>query len=69
MDTHQPELYVELLDLGVEIGKDWYGVGNIGCDVCYIFTLRFKDFIRMISFFWVVCLSVTVLGNHYIWII
>ena len=55
-----------LLDLGIEICKDWYSVGNIGYDVG---TLRVKDFIRMVNFFWVVCLSVMVLGNHYIWIL
>jgi hypothetical protein len=54
---------VKLLDLGVEIGKDWYSVGNTGCDVI---TLRFKDFICMVNFFWVVCLFVMVLGNPYI---
>jgi hypothetical protein len=57
---------VELLDLGVEIGKNWYSVGNTKYDV---FTLRLKDFIRMVNFFWIVCLSITVLGNHYIWIL
>ena len=60
---------MELLDLGVEIDKDWYSVGNTSCDVFYVFTLRFKDFIRMLNFFWVVCLFVTVLGNRYIWIL
>jgi hypothetical protein len=60
---------VELLDLGVEFGKDWYSVGNTRCDAFYVFTLRFKDFIRMVNLFWVVCLSVTVLGNYYIWIL
>jgi hypothetical protein len=54
---------VELLNLGVEIGKDWYSVGNSEYD---IFTLRFKDFIFMVNFFWVMCLSVMVLGSHYI---
>jgi hypothetical protein len=57
---------VELLDLGVEIGKDQYSVGNIKYDVL---TLRFKDFIRMINFFWVLCLSIMLLGDHYIWIL
>jgi hypothetical protein len=57
---------VELLDLGVEIVDDWYSVGNIEHDVC---TLRFKDFICMANFFGVVCLSVTILGNRYIWIL
>jgi hypothetical protein len=59
-------LYVELLNLGIEIVEDWYSVGNIEHDVS---TLRFEDFIHMVNFFWVVCLSVTVLGNHYIWIL
>jgi hypothetical protein len=40
--------------MGVEIVKDWYSVGNTEYDV---FTLRFKDFICMVNFFWVVCLS------------
>jgi hypothetical protein len=57
---------VELLDLGIKIVEDWYSVGNTEYDVG---TLRFKDFIRMVNFFWVVCLSVTVLGNRYIWIL
>ena len=57
---------MELLDLGVKIDKDWYNVRNIEYD---IFTLRFKDFIYMVNFFWVVCLSVMVLGNHYVWIL
>jgi hypothetical protein len=57
---------VELLDLGVEIVEDWYSVRNTKYDVS---TLRFKDFIRMVNLFWVVCLSVTVLCNHYIWIL
>jgi hypothetical protein len=57
---------VELLDLGVKIGKDWYNVGNTEYDV---FTLRFKDFICKVNFFWVVWLFVTVLGNRYIWIL
>ena len=48
MDTHRPGLYGELLDLGVEIGKDWYSVENIEYDVG---TLRFKDFICMVNFF------------------
>ena len=63
MDTHRPKLYVELLDLGIEIVEDWYNVGNNEYDVG---TLRFKDFICMVNFFWVVCLSVMVLGNRYI---
>jgi hypothetical protein len=42
---------VELLDLGVEFGKDWYSVGNTRCDAFYVFTLRFKDFIRMVNLF------------------
>jgi hypothetical protein len=54
---------VELLDLGIKNVEDWYSVGNTGYDVG---TLRSKDFIRMANFFWIVCLSVTVLGNHYI---
>jgi hypothetical protein len=57
---------VELLDLGVEIDKDWYSVGNTEYDV---FTLRFKDFSCMVNLFWVVCLSVTILANYYIWIL
>jgi hypothetical protein len=57
---------VELLDLGIEILDYWYSVGNTEYDVD---TLRFKDFIRMANFFWIVCLSVTVLGNCYIWIL
>jgi hypothetical protein len=57
---------VELLDLGVELVEDGYSVGNTEHDVG---TLRFKDFIRMVNFIWVVCLSVTVLGNRYIWIL
>jgi hypothetical protein len=60
---------VELLDLGVEVDKDWYSVENTGCDVFHVATLRFKDIICMVNFFWVVCLSVMVLGNHYIWIL
>jgi hypothetical protein len=52
--------------LGVEIGKNWYIVGNTEYDVG---TLRFKDFICMVNFFWVVCLSVIVLGKRYIWIL
>jgi hypothetical protein len=54
---------VELLDLGIKIIEDWYSVGNTEYDIG---TLRFKDFICLVNFFWVVCLSVTVLGNHYI---
>jgi hypothetical protein len=57
---------VELLDLGVELVEDGYSVGNTEHDVG---TLRFKDFICMVNFIWVVCLSVTVLGNRYIWIL
>ena len=57
---------MELLDLGIEIIEDWYSVGNTEYDVG---TLRFKNFIHMVNFFWVVCLSVTVLGNRYIWIL
>ena len=57
---------MELLHLGVEIVKDWYSVGNTEYDVG---TLRFKDFIYLVNFFWIVCLSVMVLSNHYIWII
>ena len=57
---------MKLLGLDVEIDKDWYSVGNTEYD---IFILRFKDFIRMVNFFWVVCLFVTVLGNYYIWIL
>ena len=57
---------MELLDLGVEIGKDWYNVENTKYDV---FTLRFKNFICMVNLFWVVCLSIMVLGNCYIWIL
>jgi hypothetical protein len=57
---------VELLDLGIEIVEDEYSVGNTEYDVG---TLRFKDFIRMVNFFWAVWLPVTVLGNHYIWIL
>jgi hypothetical protein len=57
---------VELLDLGVEIVEDSYSVGNTEYDVS---TLRFKDFIRMANFFWIVCLSFTVLVNRYIWIL
>ena len=48
---------MELLDLGIKIVEDWYSVGNTKYDVG---TLRFKDFIRMINFLWVVCLSVMV---------
>jgi hypothetical protein len=50
----------------IEIGKDWYSVGNTEYD---IFTLKFKDFIRMVNFFWVMFLSVMVLDNRYIWIL
>ena len=57
---------MELLNLGVEIGKDWYSVENTGCDVG---TLRFKDFICTVNFFLVVCLSIMDLGNRYIWIL
>jgi hypothetical protein len=57
---------VELFDLGVELVKDGYSVGNTEHDVG---TLRFKDFIRMVNFFWAVWLPVTDLGNHYIWIL
>jgi hypothetical protein len=57
---------VELLDLGIEIVEDWYNVENTEYDVG---TLRFKDFSRMVNFFWVVCLSVMVLGNYCIWIL
>jgi hypothetical protein len=39
---------VELVDLGVEVDKDWYSVGNTMYDVG---TLRFKDFINMVNFF------------------
>jgi hypothetical protein len=57
---------VELLNLGIEIVEDWYSVENTEYDVG---TLRFKDFIHMVNFFWVVCLSVMTLGNYYIWIL
>jgi hypothetical protein len=57
---------VKLFNLGVEIVKDWYSVGNTEYDID---TLRFKDFIRMVNFFWVVCLSIMVLDNRYIWIL
>jgi hypothetical protein len=57
---------VELLDLGIEIVEGGYSVGNTEYDVS---TLRFKDFIHMVNFFWTVWLPVTVLGNHYIWIL
>jgi hypothetical protein len=57
---------VELLDLGVEIVEDGYSVGNTRCDVFHVVTLRFNDFICLVNFFWVVCLSVMVLGNCYI---
>jgi hypothetical protein len=66
LDTHRLKLYVELLDLDVKIDGDWYSVGNTEYDVG---TLRFKDFICMVNFFWVVYLSITVLGNRYIWIL
>ena len=66
LDALRLGLYVELLDLGIDIGKDWYSVGNTEYDVG---TLRFKDFIWVVDFFWVVCLSVMVLGNRYIWIL
>ena len=52
--------------MGIEIVEDWYSVGNTEYDVG---TLRFRDFIPMVNFFGVVCLSVTVLGNRYIWIL
>jgi hypothetical protein len=57
---------VELLELGIEIVEGGYSVGNTEYDVG---TLRFKDFIHMVNFFWAVWLPVTVLGNHYIWIL
>jgi hypothetical protein len=57
---------VELLNLGVEIVEDWYNVGKTEYDVG---TLRFKDFICMVNFFWVLCLFVMVFGNRYIWIL
>jgi hypothetical protein len=57
---------VELLNLGIEIVEGWYNVGNTKHDVG---TLRFKDFICMVNFFWVVCLFDTVLGNRYVWIL
>jgi hypothetical protein len=57
---------VELLNLGIEIVEDWYSIRDTEYDVG---TLRFKDFIRMVSFFWAVWLSVRVLGNCYIWIL
>jgi hypothetical protein len=66
MDTHRPGLYVELLNVGIEIVEGWYSVGNTKYDVG---TLRFKDFICMVNFFWVMCLSVMVLSNCYIWIL
>jgi hypothetical protein len=53
---------VELLNLGIEIVDDWYSIRDTEYDVG---TLRFKDFIRMVSFFWAVWLSVRVLGNYY----
>ena len=54
---------MELLDLGVKTVEDGYSVGNTKYDVG---TLRLKDFICMVNFFWIVCLSLTVLGNRYI---
>jgi hypothetical protein len=42
---------VELLDWGVEIDDDCYGVGNARYDVFHVVTLRFKDFICMVNFF------------------
>jgi hypothetical protein len=57
---------VELLDLGIEIVEDGYSVGNIEYDVG---TLKFKDFICMVNFFWTVWIPVMVLDNHYIWIL
>jgi hypothetical protein len=57
---------VELLNLGVEIIEDWYSLGNTKYEVG---TLRFKDFIRIVNFFWIVWLFVMVLGNRYIWIL
>jgi hypothetical protein len=66
LDNHRLRLYVELLDLGIEIDEDWYSVKNIEYDVG---TLMFKDIICKVNFFWDVCLSVTVLGNCYIWIL
>jgi hypothetical protein len=57
---------VELIDLGIEIVEDGYSVGNTEYDVG---TLRFKDFICMVNFFWAMWLPVTILGNHYIWIL
>jgi hypothetical protein len=57
---------VKLLNLRMEIVEGWYSVGNTKYDVG---TLRFKDFICMVNLFWVVCLSVMVLGNHCIWIL
>ena len=51
---------MKLFNLGVKIDKDWYNVGNTGYDVFHVITLRFKDFIHMVNFFWVVCLSVIV---------
>ena len=55
---------MELLDLGVEIGKNWYSIGNTEYDVFHVFALRFKDFIRIVNLFWTVCLSVMVMGNR-----
>ena len=60
---------MELLDLGIKIDENWYSVGNTNYNVFYFFTLRFKDFIRMVNFFWIVCLSITIISNRYIWII
>jgi hypothetical protein len=42
---------MKLLDLGIEIVEDGYSVGNTEYDVGI---LRFKDFIRMVNFFWAV---------------
>jgi hypothetical protein len=66
LDTHRLELYMELLDLGVKIDKDWYSVGNTEYDVGI---LRFKDYICMVNLFLVVCLFVIVLSNRYMWIL
>jgi hypothetical protein len=57
---------VELLDLGIEIVEDRYSVGNTEYDVG---TLRFKDFIRMVNFFWVVCYLLRFWVTSYIWIL
>ena len=57
---------MELLNLVVEIDENRYSVGNTEYDVG---TLRFKDFICMVNLFWVVCLSIMILGNCYIWIL